>query len=197
MRLVLASQSPRRAELLRAAGIDFDVIVADVDETVQPGEPPDAYVRRLAEAKARAVAARVGDRPVLGADTTVVVDGKILGKPADEADAWRMLRLLAGRTHQVMTGVSLVIRTRAATEVAVTDVEFAPLSDEEIDWYIASGEPMDKAGAYAVQGLASRFVTRLDGSYSNVVGLPVALVYAMCVAAGLLPALTARGPAGG
>ena len=143
------------------------------------------YVRRMAEAKARAVRAEAGERPVLAADTVVVVDGSILGKPADDSDARRMLRLLAGRVHTVMTGVCLVYRA-ITTRVAVTTVEFASLTDAEIEWGVASGEPKDKAGAYAIQGLASRFVTRIDGSYSNVVGLPVALVCELCGDAGLL-----------
>jgi septum formation protein len=172
---VLASASPRRAELLRAAGFTFDVLVADVDEAVHPGEAPEAYVRRVAEAKGRAVASRAEGRRVLAADTTVVVEGVILGKPADAAEASRMLRALSGRTHQVLTGVWL----DGACEVESTDVEFVPLTDEEIAWYVASGEPMDKAGAYAIQGLASRFISRIRGSYSNVVGLPVARVYAI------------------
>ena len=202
MRLILASDSPRRAELLRAAGIQFDVLPADIDESVLPGESAEHHVRRLAEAKACAVLPRAGGRPVLSADTVVVVAGEILGKPADEADARRMLRLLSGRSHEVMTGVCLRRhegegggkgkgekggkRGGQTSEVAVTTVEFAPLNDAEIEWYVASGEPLDKAGAYAIQGLASRFVTRIDGSYSNVVGLPVAVVYRMCKRAGLL-----------
>jgi septum formation protein len=191
-RLVLASASPRRSELLRAAGVPFDVVTADVDESLRPGEQPDAYVRRLAEDKARTVAAAMSDRYVLGADTVVVLGASILGKPRDAADARRMLALLSGHTHEVLTGVCLVGPAAASgaaaavTRVAVTAVEMAVLSDAEIDWYVASGEPMDKAGAYAVQGLASRFVRRLEGSYSNVVGLPVALVYGMCRDAGLL-----------
>jgi septum formation protein len=179
MTLLLASASPRRAELLRAAGFAFDVQPAHADESVHPAEAPEAYVRRVAEAKARAVLAGAGDRPVLAADTTVVVGDEILGKPADPADAARMLRLLSGRRHQVLTAVTLARADRVRTEVAASDVEFAALSDEEIAWYVASREPFDKAGAYAVQGLASRFVLRIDGSHSNVVGLPVALVYAM------------------
>ena len=190
MRLILASASPRRAELLRAAGIQFDVLPADIDESVLPGESAEHHVRRLAEAKACAVLPRAGGRPVLSADTVVVVAGEILGKPADEADARRMLLLLSGRLHEVMTGVCLRRHEgeegRQTSEVAVTTVEFAPLNDAEIEWYVASGEPRDKAGAYAIQGLASRFVTRVDGSYSNVVGLPVAVVYHMCTEAGLL-----------
>ena len=173
--VVLASGSPRRAELLRAAGIEFEVIVADIDERVHPGEAPAAYVARLAAEKARAVAGQAAGRPVLAADTAVVVDHDILGKPIDAADARRMLRRLSGRAHQVMTGVCV----DGVTRVETTTVEFASLSDAEIDWYVASGEPMDKAGAYAIQGLASRFVTRIAGSYSNVVGLPIAPVYAI------------------
>jgi septum formation protein len=190
VRLILASASPRRSELLRAAGIQFDVLPADIDESVLPGESAEHHVRRLAEAKACAVLPRAGGRPVLSADTVVVVAGEILGKPADAADARRMLRLLAGRSHEVMTGVYLRRHGgnggSQTSEVAVTTVEFAPLSDAEIEWYVASGEPRDKAGAYAIQGLASRFVTRVDGSYSNVVGLPVAVVYRLCTETGLL-----------
>ncbi|HET9193222.1 MAG TPA: Maf family protein [Vicinamibacterales bacterium] len=179
-RIILASASPRRAELLRAAGIDFDVRPADIDEAIRPGEAPGDYVSRLAEAKARAVHERDGNQTVLAADTAVVVDGQILAKPMDEADAKRMLRMIGGRTHEVLTAVSIfhpgeIVDTRMDT----TTVEFAELSDADIEWYVSSGEPMDKAGAYAVQGLASRFVTRVEGSYSNVVGLPIALVYQM------------------
>ena len=171
--IVLASASPRRAELLRAAGIPFDVIVADIDETAHPGEAPEDYARRVAVAKAHAVAAQAGGRPVLAADTVVVVGQQILGKPAGDEDAARMLRLLSGRVHEVLTAVVL------NEEVAVerTRVEFARVDEEEIRWYVASGEPRDKAGAYAIQGLASRFVTRIEGSYSNVVGLPMSQVY--------------------
>ena len=190
MRLILASASPRRAELLRAAGIQFDVLPADIDESVLPGESAEHHVRRLAEAKACAVLPRAGGRPVLSADTVVVVAGEILGKPADDGDARRMLRLLSGRSHEVMTGICLLRhdgeRGKQSSEVAVTTVEFASLTDAEINWYVASGEPHDKAGAYAIQGLASRFVTRIDGCYSNVVGLPVAVVYRVCTEAGLL-----------
>ncbi|MBI4262764.1 MAG: septum formation protein Maf [Acidobacteria bacterium] len=197
-RLVLASASPRRAELLRAAGIDFDVLPADVDESVQPGETPEQHVRRLADVKAQTAAARAVGRPILAADTVVVLDGAILGKPENDEDARRMLRRLSGRAHQVMTGVCLVSGAspsgppgapavvRPPTDVAVTTVELAALTDAEIDWYVASGETADKAGAYAIQGLASRFIVGIDGSYSNVVGLPVDLVYRMCREAGLL-----------
>src|SRR5688572_14509203 len=140
VRLVLASASPRRAELLRAAGIEFEVMAADIDESVRPGESPVEHVRRLAETKARAVQSRSGGQPVLAADTVVVVDGLILGKPIDDTDARRMLRLLSGRTHEVMTGVTLVgpARAMSITRVAVTTVELAPLRAEDIDWYVAS-----------------------------------------------------------
>ena len=179
-RIILASASPRRAELLRAAGIDFDVRPADIDEAMRPGEAPGDYVSRLAEAKARAVHERDANQTVLAADTAVVVDGQILGKPMDEADAKRMLRMIGGRTHEVLTAVSLFHPGEIVdTRMDATMVEFAELSDADIEWYVSSGEPMDKAGAYAVQGLASRFVTRVQGSYSNVVGLPIALVYQM------------------
>jgi septum formation protein len=172
MELVLASQSPRRSELLRNAGIGFRVQAAEVDETPFPGELPVNYVRRLARAKADAVA---GDL-VLGADTAVVIDGQILGKPVDQADAARMLRLLSGRSHEVITGICLKGREAWVAHESTT-VFFAPMTEEEIRRYVASGEPMDKAGAYAIQGLASCFVERIVGSYSNVVGLPVAVVY--------------------
>jgi septum formation protein len=179
-RIVLASASPRRAELLRAAGIDFDVHPANVDETLAAGEPPSEYVSRLAEAKARLVYERDVRRIVLAADTAVVVDEHVLGKPQDDADAARMLRMLSGRSHQVLTAVSVFHPGQIVdTRIDTTTVEFASLSDVDIAWYVSSGEPMDKAGAYAIQGLASRFVTRIDGSYSNVVGLPVALVFQM------------------
>jgi septum formation protein len=189
--LILASTSPRRVELLRAAGIDVEVCPANVDEAVRAGEPPEGYACRLAREKALAVSIQSPDRLILGADTVVVVNGLILGKPRDSDDAIRMLRLLSGRRHDVITGVALVAPdgasgTRVDSRAETTAVEFAPLSDGEIEWYVASGEPMDKAGGYAIQGLASRFVTRVEGSYSNVVGLPIALVYEMCTRAGLL-----------
>lgn len=181
VRLVLASASPRRAELLRAAGIGFDVHPAHVDERVRDGEAPATYVRRIAENKARAVHQRFPDRIVLAADTSVVVDAEILGKPVDADEARWMLRILSGRAHEVMTAVTVAGANDSGvdTRVETTTVELSALTSEEIDWYVASGEPMDKAGAYAIQGLASRFVVRIHGSYSNVVGLPVALVYAI------------------
>lgn len=176
---VLASASPRRQELLTAAGYTFTVLTADVDETPLPGEAPASYVARLAEAKARAVLEQRPDALVLGADTTVVVDGDILAKPADACDAARMVARLQGRAHEVLTGVALVSATWSRVAVAATSVWFAPMSAADIDAYVASGEPMDKAGAYGIQGRAARYVTRIDGSYSNVVGLPVALVHTL------------------
>jgi septum formation protein len=176
VRLVLASASPRRRELLDAAGIAFDVDTANVDETRVAGEAPDAYVERLARLKARTVAVRHPSRAVLGADTAVVIGDDVLGKPADAADAAAMLRRLSGRAHEVLTGIALVWQGRTHARVDRTVVYMSDLSDAEVAWYVASGEPMDKAGAYAIQGLASRFVTRIEGSYGTVVGLPVVSV---------------------
>jgi septum formation protein len=163
--------------LLRAAGFQPVVVPADVDETGRPGETPAAHVVRLARAKADAIAGRYPAAAVLGADTVVAIDDEILGKPRDDDDARRMLRRVAGRTHRVYTGVALAVGARIRAEVAMSEVTMAPLSPAEIDWYVASGESRDKAGAYAIQGLASCYVTSIQGSYSNVVGLPVALVY--------------------
>jgi septum formation protein len=179
MRLVLASASPRRAELLRAAGFAFEILAVDVDEGVRPGERPEDYVRRLAmEKSAKAMASGMGsDTIVLGADTAVVVEGTILGKPRDDDDAASMLRRLSGRPHAVMTGISLRGPEWEAGRVETTTVEFSPLSAADVAWYVESGEGRDKAGAYAIQGLASRFIPRVDGSYSNVVGLPIAAVH--------------------
>ncbi|MBM3775755.1 MAG: septum formation inhibitor Maf [Acidobacteria bacterium] len=171
--LVLASESPRRAEILERAGIRFLARPARVDETPLAGEKAEDYVRRVAEAKCIAVDGEV----VLAADTVVVIDGKILGKPRDAADARRMLELLSGRRHEVLTGIAIRRGGLLTTDVAVTAVWFASLTPHEIADYVASGEPMDKAGAYAIQGLASKFIERIDGCYTNVVGLPVALVY--------------------
>jgi septum formation protein len=177
MRLTLASASPRRAELLRAAGIPFDVLPVEVDERFYPNEKPEHAVVRLAEAKVNAAAARRPDGIVLGADTTVVIRGQALAKPADAEDAARMLRLLSGRTHEVLTGICLGHRTRRLVHVEPTRVRMARMSESEIAWYVSTSEPYDKAGAYAVQGLASRFVEGIDGSYSNVVGLPISNIY--------------------
>jgi septum formation protein len=174
--LVLASQSPRRAELLRQAGIPFVVRVAPVDEDPLPGERPEDYVVRLAERKAMVVEA-APEEIVLGADTTVVVGGAMLGKPASPAEARHMLVRFAGRRHQVLTGICLRHGGKLVREWAATQVWFSAMSRREIREYVSSGEPMDKAGAYAIQGLASRYVERIEGCYFNVVGLPVALVY--------------------
>ena len=182
--LVLASASPRRADLLRAAGIPFAIDAAEIDEDPLPGELAEPYVLRVARDKAAAVARRKSGNLVLAADTTVVVDGTILGKPTDESEARRMLECLAGRAHDVLTGVALRDGDREFTAVECTRVHFLPISTDEIDWYIASGEPCDKAGAYAIQGLASRFIGRLEGSYTNVVGLPIATVCALLRQAG-------------
>ncbi len=179
MRLVLASASPRRAELLRAAGYTFEIVACDVDESMKPGESPSTYVRRLAaEKSAAAMAALNGSASfvILGADTTVVVDGEILGKPRDDDEAAAMLQRLAGRRHEVLTAVSLRQGAYELGRVETTAVWFLPLTKNDIDSYVASGECRDKAGAYAIQGVASRFIPRIDGSYSNVVGLPVATV---------------------
>jgi septum formation protein len=182
MRLVLASASPRRAELLRAAGYTFDTLAVDLDERVYPGEPPETYVARLAGEKSSAAMQLLGRRAphdalvVLGADTTVVVDGEILGKPLDDRDGEHMLRKLSGRQHEVLTGVSLRTSSAERGRVVATSVYMTTLSLDDIAWYVASGEGRDKAGGYAVQGLASRFIPRIDGSYANVVGLPVSTV---------------------
>lgn len=179
MRLILASGSPRRQEILRNAGFDFEVRPGSVNEDPLPGEAPEAMVMRLSREKALQVATGAPPRSiVLGADTTVFVDGEILAKPVDAADAARMLRLLSGRAHTVLTGVSIVEAPArvAASGCERTEVVFRTLSEREISDYVASGEPFDKAGAYAIQGRASRFVTRIEGCYFNVMGLPVALV---------------------
>ena len=197
MRLILASASPRRAELLRAAGYAFDVLTVELDERPQLAESPREYVERLAQEKsARAIEELVSGPPkgghsvpsgpakaghsvrndayVLGADTAVVVGNEILGKPHDAEDAARMLRRLSGRAHDVMTGVCLRSTTGRVSHVEISRVWFAALTEDQIAWYVASGEWHDKAGGYAIQGLASRFIPRIEGSYSNVVGFPIA-----------------------
>lgn len=152
------------------------MLAADIDETPLPNETPIAYVERLAIEKARAVLALRPDAMVLGADTTVTIDGEIFAKPLDKADAIRMLRQLSGRAHDVHTGIAIASKDAVRSAVDTTRVWFDPMTDEDIAWYVATGEPLDRAGAYAIQGFASRFVPRIEGSYSNVVGLPVALV---------------------
>jgi septum formation protein len=177
--LVLASASPRRQELLRSAGITFEVQPAHIPEDPLPGEAAKECAERLAGEKALAVARRRPRDIVLGADTVVVVDGQLLGKPSDAADAARMLRLLSGREHHVITGVCLVVNGQPSVASETTLVTVSEIADKDIADYVASGEPMDKAGAYAIQGIASRWIPRIEGDYSNVVGLPVALVWRM------------------
>jgi len=180
--LILASASPRRQELLRNAGIEFVMQHAKVPEDVAPGESPEACAQRLARSKARAVFEQQPASQVLGADTIVVVGAEILGKPTDARDAARMLRLLSGREHRVITGVCLITPRQPPKEDVrheTTRVTMNALTNEEIEDYIAQGEPMDKAGAYAIQGLASRWIPKIEGCYFNVVGLPVPLVYKM------------------
>jgi len=181
--LVLASASPRRRELLAQAGFSFEVHPAHIPEDPYPNEDPIAYVTRLAREKAQAVFDQLSANPetaaklaVLGADTTVTLDNHILGKPENPADAARMLRLLSGRTHRVITGIAVVTAERTEVAAEVTAVKFLTLSEEEIAAYIATGEPLDKAGAYAIQGRAARWIPRIEGDYFNVVGLPLALV---------------------
>lgn len=184
--LILASASPRRRELLLNAGIPFTVRVPNVDETVLPGEEALAYVRRIAERKALAVSLGP-DEIALGADTTVCLNGAILGKPESVGEAKMMLKVLSGKTHQVHSGICLRYGLRTVVDVATTNVTMATMTEEEIDEYARSGEPMDKAGAYGIQGIASRYVTRIDGDYFNVVGLPVSLVYRHILALGWKP----------
>ena len=186
MSIVLASSSPRRQELLRSAGLRFEVAPANIPEVPLAGEGAREFAERMAQEKALAVFGAQPDRFVLGADTVVAVDGEILGKPEFPGEATRMLRLLAGRPHLVITGVCLIGPQARATTPGFVDlrsettvVYFGPLTDAEIAFYVNSGEPMDKAGAYAIQGIASRWISRVEGDYPNVVGLPVALVYQM------------------
>ena len=181
-KLVLASGSPRRAEILERAGWPHEIIVAGIDETVLPNEDAAAYVQRLARSKAEAVASRLKEGLVLGADTTVVVANQILGQPVDDADARRMLRLLNAKWHDVLTGVAIV-RVGGETRVAYekTRVRFAEISEQEIDWYVATREPFGKAGAYGIQGKASLFIEEIEGDYFNIMGLPIRLVYELSV----------------
>lgn len=179
--LILASASPRRRELLAQTGLSFSVSAANINEDLLPNEAAAAYVQRLAEEKAQAIwnanqAADSVDDPliVLGADTCVVCDGRILGKPTDTADARRMLELLSGRTHAVLTGLAVISSGKIVRHVEITQVMFNQLNEREIAQYIASGEPLDKAGAYAIQGFAARWIPRIEGCYFNVVGLPIA-----------------------
>ena len=189
MRLVLASASPRRAELLTTAGFEFEVRPADVDETRWPAELPKAYALRVARDKASRIADELGTHDgcvILAADTVVVTHERTLGKPRDQQDAREMLQLLSGTVHDVVTAVVVRHAHDEASEVVTTRVRFLPLASAEIEWYLSTGEPRGKAGAYAIQGLGSRFVDWIEGSWSNVVGLPVATVYRMLGRASML-----------
>jgi len=183
-KIILASASPRRAEILRTVGWPFEALPVDIDETRHHGESAIDYVQRLAREKATAAGARKPASMIIAADTTVTIDDHILEKPMDESDAVRMLQLLNNRWHRVLTGIAIISPETSGTIVAheETEVKFAPMSDEEIDWYVKTGEPMDKAGAYAIQGLGSRFIEQITGDYFNVVGLPIRLVYEVFVA---------------
>ncbi|MCP4689380.1 MAG: septum formation inhibitor Maf [Desulfobacterales bacterium] len=187
-KIILASKSPRRRDLLRQAGISFSVIPSGLDESAIPMTSPEKYVRILAEAKAGDISEGRPDHWVIGADTIVVVDDAILGKPGSEADAREMLQRLGGRSHRVMTGYCIrrEDRERFFSETIVTEVWFKELTDGEIEWYIQTGEPFGKAGSYAIQGIGVRLVTRINGSYTNVVGLPVCEVAAHLADEGLL-----------
>ncbi len=179
-KIILASKSPRRAEILRAVGWEFETKAANIDETRRETEDAVSYVERLAHEKAATIAQRATGDVVLGADTVVVIEGQILGQPRDDDDARRMLASLSGKWHEVLTGVALVRGDGdPLIEHQSTRVRFCGLSREEIDWYVATGEPRDKAGAYAIQGRAGIFIERIEGDYFNIVGLPVRLVYEM------------------
>ena len=177
-KLVLASASPRRAEILERAGWPHEVIVAGIDESLHQHEAAAAYVQRLARSKAEAVAQKLKEGLVLGADTTVVIEGQILGQPEDDRDAGRMLRLLNGKWHEVLTGVALVrVGGESRVDYETTRVRFAEMSESEIDWYISTREPFGKAGAYGIQGKAALFIDEIEGDYFNIMGLPIRLVY--------------------
>lgn len=178
MQLILASQSPRRKELLSLLKLPFVIRVADIDETMDPAKNPAEEVARVSRQKAFAVA-RQTDDIVIAADTIVVLDGQVLGKPRDQAHACQMLTALSGRDHQVMTGVTVLQGDRALVHTEITDIHFRPLSQKEICAYVATGEPMDKAGSYGIQGGAALFAQRLEGDYYNVMGLPVCKLYEM------------------
>jgi septum formation protein len=180
-RLVLASGSPRRAEILNSVGWEFGIDVPDIDESERAGEPPQGYVRRLAKEKAETVAARHPDEIVLAADTTVVLDNTVIGKPVDHDDARRMIRALAGNWHEVLTGVAVSEHGLTHAGLQSTQVKFAAMSDPEINFLAEMGDPLDKAGAYAVQAQAALFIEGIKGDYWNVVGLPINLVYRLIV----------------
>jgi septum formation protein len=189
VKFILASASPRRRELLASIGLAFDVLPSHVPEVHQDGEAPEEYVARLSRDKAHALASEHPSRWVIAADTTVLLDEELLEKPADTADAMRMLGMISGRTHIVYTGVTIenVERGYRDTRVAESEVRMLALSDQDIEWYIATGEPLDKAGAYAVQGIGAMFIDSIHGSYTNVVGLPLATLFQMLRRAGLDP----------
>lgn len=176
-KLILASGSPRRAEILTSVGWEFTKDSADIDETELKGETPEDYVQRLAKEKAETVAQKYENAIVLGADTTVVINNQIIGKPLDLADARQMIKMLAGNWHEVLTGVALVKNSKSLVGLQRTRVKFAEMSDEEIEFLVNYGEPLDKAGAYAVQAQAALFIEKIEGDYWNVVGLPISLVY--------------------
>jgi len=177
-KLILASSSPRRKELLDAVGWPYEAIVAGIDESLRPNESPAIYVLRLARSKAEAVAVGLQSGLVLGADTTVVVNDEILGQPLDDEDARRMLNLLNGKWHEVLTGVAAVrVGGETRVDYETTRVRFAEMSEPEIDWYVATGEARGKAGAYGIQGAAGLFIEAIEGDYFNIVGLPIRLVY--------------------
>lgn len=181
-KIILASQSPRRRELLTQIGLEFEVIPSTVEEVITSTDPVEA-VQELAQQKARDVAEKIQDRQkeqpylVIGADTIVVYDGKMLGKPADRTDAVRMLTMLQGKVHSVYTGVALLTGEKEIIFAEETKVHMCPMSREEIEWYVSTGEPMDKAGAYGIQGMCARFIEKIQGDYNNVVGLPVGRIY--------------------
>ena len=176
-KLILASQSPRRKELMEKCGLHFTVEAADIDETIDPAKDLREEVKRLAQGKAETVLRKHPQAVVVGSDTIVVIDGEVLGKPTDEEDAAAMLRKLSGRTHQVMTGLCIVSSRRLFSDVSVSDVTFEYMDEDEIISYVRSTEPMDKAGAYAVQGIASRYIKEIRGDYYAIMGLPLSMVY--------------------
>jgi len=187
VKFILASSSPRRRELLTSIGLDFDVVPSHVPEEHQPGEAPEEYVARLSREKANAIAAKHPSAWIIAADTTVLLGDQLLEKPVDKKDAERMLSLIAGKTHVVYTGVTLqnVERGYRETRVAESEVRMLPLALEDVRWYVSTGEPLDKAGAYAVQGIGAMFIDSIHGSYTNVVGLPLAMLFQMMRKAGI------------
>ena len=194
MRFILASSSPRRRELLTSIGLDFEVLPSNVPEVHQPGEAPEEYVARLSRDKAQAIARQHPSRWIIAADTTVLLGDQLLEKPVDAADAARMLGTIAGRTHVVYTGLTLqnMDHRHSETRVAESEVRMLPLTASEIEWYVRTGEPLDKAGAYAVQGIGAMFIDSIHGSYTNVVGLPLATLFQMLRHAAIDPLAVTR-----